>query len=313
MTDFDFRLRFHFLEGDSIECDAEELVLFEDSGGHRLTLKSGMKGVPIKNQSRVALIGGPYPTKNEALHAANIAKKALLIWAVTHKVGIDLGDGKIRSCFTEIGLELTAKKVGKTVRNDLHGIDVYEHQEDLMFALFNVKASIGKDKRAFINTISEQFRNPSPLAEKQLVSSELYTSSFFDVSFRSRIITLISSIEALLAPPDRSAEAVALVEELTDRVREADVDDGTKNSMIGGLQWLRQASIGQTGKTLSEKLLPDKRYLGKSPTNFFGFCYEIRSQIVHRGCPKESNLDLLEVANALQAFVGDLLLASFKQ
>lgn len=312
MTQFNFRLRFHFLEGDNIACGTEELVVFEDANGLRLRLKSGAKGVPIKDQSRAALIGGPYESKEKALEGATIAKRALLIWAVTHKIGIDLGDGEFRGGFTNDGLKLLAEQLGRPVRNDLHGIDVYEHKDDLLFVLFDAKASVGKDRNAFIQSITEHFGAPLPITERQIVSSELYCSSFFDVSFRSRLITLISSIEALLEPSDRSVAVIALVEKLTQMVKEADIDDRTKKSMAGSLQWLRQASIGQTGRALSERLLPGKEYLGQSASRFFGLCYELRSQIVHSGRPKDPSIDLLEVANALQEFVGDLLLASLE-
>ena len=63
MLKFDFRLRFHFTEGNHIKCDAEELVLLEDDKGRRLRLKSGRAGEPIKEQSRAALIGGPYDSE----------------------------------------------------------------------------------------------------------------------------------------------------------------------------------------------------------------------------------------------------------
>lgn len=312
MTEFDFRLRFNFLEGDHIECDAEDLVIIEDVYGHRLRLKSGVKGVAIKDKSHAALIGGPYQSKEEAFQSANIAKRALLIWAVTQKIGVDLGDSKFRGGFTIEGLKFIAEKLGKPVRNDLHGIDVYEHHDELTFVLFDIKASVGKDRNAFIETIAKRFLDPTPLTEKQIVSSELYCSSFFDVSFSSRLITLVSSIEALLELPDRSYEALALVEQLVQIVRDAGLDAETKSSIIGSLQWLRQASIGQAGRALSERLLPNKQYLGQTASHFFNFSYGLRSQIVHRGRPKDLGIDLKEVANTLQVFVGDLLLASFE-
>lgn len=312
MSKFNFRLRFNFVEGDYIACDAEELLIFEDSKGLRIKLKSGAKGVAIKDRSRIALIGGPYESKTDALDAAKTTKRSLLIWAVTNKIGIDLGDGKFRGGLTNEGLNSLAEQWETPVRNDLHGIDIFEPQDDLLFLLFDTKAFLGKDKNTFIQTITEHFCETLPITERQVVSSELYCSSFFDVSFRSRLITLVSSIEALLVPSDRSVEVIALVKQFTQMVKEAEIDHETKNSMVSSLQSLRQTSISQTGKALSEMLLPDKDYLGKSASDFFGLCYGLRSQILHSGRPKDQNIDLLDVANTLQIFVGDLLIASFK-
>jgi hypothetical protein len=80
---------------------------------------------------------------------------------------------------------------------------------------------------------------------------------------------------------------------------------------MGSLDRLRSDSIGQTGKCLCETLLPDKEYGGRSAGKFFQYCYNLRSEIVHSGKPSKDDVDLLQLSNVCQAFVGDLLLASF--
>jgi hypothetical protein len=129
MSEFEFRLRFHFSADNHIGHDAEELVVLEDETGRRLRLKSGGRGIPLKQQSRAALIGGPYRSEDEARHAATLAKRALLIWAVTQRVGVDLGDSKLRSGLTTYGLKLFEAQHGAPVRNDVHGVDVYPRQD----------------------------------------------------------------------------------------------------------------------------------------------------------------------------------------
>src|SRR5271157_2955816 len=159
--------------------------------------------------------------------------------------------------------------------------------------------------------VSRRFVEPVALTEKQVVAAELYCSSFFDVSFRSRLITLMSAVEALLDCPERSSAVLDVVDLLDKTVKEANIDEATKAAMRGSLQWLRQDSIGQTGKILSTRLLAGREYLGKTAPKFFRYCYDLRSQIVHNGQPSDPTVDLLGIANTFQAFVADLLLASF--
>ncbi len=311
MADYEFRLRFHFLEGDHIDHDAEELLIVQDIAGRRLRLKSGEREVPIKGRSRVALIGGPYASEDEAREAAMRAKRAVLLWAVTHRVGVDLGDGKLRAVLTNHGIKYLERELGAPVRNDVHGIDVYPRQEGLVFVASNFKVTLAKTSKDFAETLAAQFASPLPLSDKQVVAAELFCSSFFDVSLRSRLITLISAVEALLDPAVRPPEAAAVVETLEETVRAADLDDGTRAAMLTSLQRLRNDSIGQTGRSLSDRLLAGKEYLSRSPSRFFRFCYDLRSQIVHNGRPSDAALDLLPVVSACQAYVADLLLASF--
>jgi hypothetical protein len=310
MGPFEFRLRFHLLEGDHIKDEAEELLILKDAKGSQLRLKSGESGVSIKDRSRAALLGGPYDSEEEARAAAEQAKRALLIWAVKQRVGIDLGDGKRRGGLTTHGRHLLEAEVGSPIRDDIHGVDVYPLQVGLKFFYQNFSASIGKNSKTFVETVATDFGRSADLTEKQVVAAELYCSAFFDVSFRSRLITLVSSVEALLDPPLRSPAALVLVDLLDEQVKAADVDDSTRSSVRGSLQWLRRDSIGQTARQLAAKLLPGREYAGRTAAKFFSFCYDLRSQIVHDGRTHDPAVDLLEVTNTLNGFVADLLLAS---
>jgi hypothetical protein len=89
------------------------------------------------------------------------------------------------------------------------------------------------------------------------------------------------------------------------------LDTPIKQSMLGTIQWLRKQSISQTGRDMAQSLLGNKEYLQMNAEQFFSHCYNIRSQIVHTGTPKDIGIDLLELANSCQAFTGDLLQASF--
>lgn len=200
MPDFDFRLRFHLPNSGRIGFDGEELLILQESDGKRLRLRSGSRGTPIKEHSQAAIIGGVYPCAEEARDAAERVKRALLIWAVKQRIGIDLGDGRQRSVITDAGIAMFESMLGHPVRNDLHGIDVYEHREDLMFVGMHAQATLGKSPPAFVEQIAAVFQDPVTLTEKQVLAAELYCASFFDVSFRSRLITLVTAVEALLEP-----------------------------------------------------------------------------------------------------------------
>jgi hypothetical protein len=311
MAQFEFRLRFHLREGDRIEEPAEEIVITENSAGQRLRLKSGELGKPIKERSRAALIGGPYPTPEEARTAAEGAKRSLLIWAIRQRLGIDLGDGKARSGFTDYGRRWLEERVGGPVRNDVHGIDIYERDDGLKFVSLNMSANLGTSSKNLSQIVGAEFAQPTQLTDKQVVAAELYCSSFFDVSPRTRLVTLVSSVEAVLELQERPPEAVQLVETFKAAVNNGGLDLVTRSSLLGSLERLRRESIGQAGRRLAKELLGEREYAGTNASKFYSDCYELRSQIVHDGYVHDRGTDLPEVANALSTFVADLLLASF--
>jgi hypothetical protein len=152
---------------------------------------------------------------------------------------------------------------------------------------------------------------PLHLSEKQRLAAELYCLSFFDTSFRSRFITLVTAVEALLNPVMRPAKVQSLIDNVKASLRGLETDDATRESMRGSLDYMKYESIGQAGRSLADSLLGDREYSGMKPGRFFNRCYGLGSEIVYRGAPSDSTVDLLQESNALQAFVGDLLIASF--
>jgi hypothetical protein len=128
---YDFRLRFNFAEAYRINSEAEKIELLELTSGEHIILTSGLSGAPIKEQNRVAVLGKLFKSEAEAREAAERCKRAFLYWPIEQRVGIDFGDGRQRSRFTDAGLKYFEKMYGCPLRSDMHGIDVYERIEVL--------------------------------------------------------------------------------------------------------------------------------------------------------------------------------------
>jgi len=310
MTTYDFRLRFNFSESYRVNSDAKEFELLALQTGERIKLSSTVTGKAIKDDAAAAVLGGPYDSEGQARAAAERAKRALLYWAIEQRVGIDFGDGKQRSVVTNEYLAILQEQHGRPFRNDIHGIDVYEHDENLGFVGAHAKGQVGKNPPTLIETFHREYLNSRRLTEKQVVASEIYLSSFFDVSPRSRFITLVTTVEALLQPLVRSNEVQSLVAEFEATTRQSAIDRDTKESIFGSLQWLRCQSIGQAGRELARQLVPNELFDGQSSANFFTRCYDLRSQILHHGGIAQESVDILHLANVAETFVARLLLAS---
>ena len=313
MPQYDFRLEFRLPGRDHINADAEELPVLNDSGGVTIRLRSGARGSPIKDHSRASLIGGPYPSAADARGAAERAKRALLFWAVRNRIGIDLGGRRPRGVITSAGLQWLEGQIGAPVSAAVHGIDVYEHIDGLVFVAMNAEASVGKAAQAFVEQVAGAITIPVPMTSKQELAGEILSASYFDASDRSRFITLITAVEALLDPQPRPPAAQELVAKLIEIVNESGMDEVTRAAMSGSLQWLKQESIGQAGRALATRLLPDRIYQAQPSGRFFTFCYDLRSSILHFGTVPAAVADFPSVCAAAHEFVCDLLIASFAE
>jgi hypothetical protein len=145
------------------------------------------------------------------------------------------------------------------------------------------------------------------------LAGEILSASYFDASGRSRFVTRITAVEALLDPQPRSAAAQRVVAKLLEVVEEGGLDESTRAAMSGSLRWLNRESIGQAGRALAARLLHGRAYEGQAPDRFFSFCYNLRSSILHFGRVPVEITNFRNVCAAAHQFVCDILIASFAE
>ncbi len=308
MPTYNFRLRFNFSDSYRISSDATELILWAQDD-LEFKLKSGATGKPLKEIPRAAIFGGTFATREQAQCAAEQTKRAILVWAVEQRVGIDFGDGKQQGTLTEEGVRYFEELHARPIRLDKHGIDVFETIKNVGFLNISCDPQVCKGIDGLIGTFQREFPKHLKFSEKQTLASEIYASSFFDVSQRSRFVTLVTAVEALLECEKRSSDIQNLIDEFICLTEEFVDDSSIRQSICGSLDWIRYESIGRAGRALTNRLLPTQTYAGKVAGAFFTKAYSLRSSLVHRGAPDEST-DMLEMANAMEEFVAQLLMAS---
>src|SRR3569623_1051328 len=208
MAGYEFRLRVNVASGYRIDCDRNEVTLDRTPDGVELRLKAGVPNTPIKENERLAFLGGPYATEHDARRAANWATTALLRWAVIHRIGIDISDGYPRSWATPDGWSKLEHEHGVPVRNELHGVDVYEAARGTKFVHGGLSMDLLKGFDAFRASMVIDWSKQRTLTLKQVTACQIFSSSFFDENPRSRFVSLVTAVEALLEPEQREKAAV---------------------------------------------------------------------------------------------------------
>lgn len=310
MTQFEFRQWFHLLPDHRI--NAAEYCLPLDGEASHLRLLATQLSKPIGEFSSIILEGGPYASREEAETDAVRCRRALLLWALQRRCAIDFGDNKDRGGFTAAGAEWVSKAFGVPVqklRTTVNGLDIFEKIEGRRFIQADVTAQLDMDGLGTASTIQRWYADSRVLTDKQALAAELYCASGFDKRFRSKFLTLMTAIEALLDHKPRSDAVLSIVKESEVAVDSSELPHRDKKSLLGSLSWLHTESIGQAGRRTANELLEGCTYGDNSPGKYFTECYELRSKIVHTGhVPKE--IELQQVATELYRFVGDLLHAA---
>lgn len=304
---YTFRIRFNRSPRDTIQMEASELTVPVPDDRVSLVLRALQADQPIRDSEQLVLVGQGYDSEKEATEAGLRFQDALMVALGRVRVGADFGQRAAKGVVTEYGLRWLEQQTDQRTLNNVHGLMVFQSEPKPRFASMNAEMSRGVNAEGFQKTFLASIQLHPSLGARDLLAYSLFNASFFQPTSDSRFLLLVMAVEALLAPASRSPEAREHVDGLIEQTRSASLADDEKNSMIGALRWLRNESINQAGRRLALSRLHDRSYNERSAPDFFSYCYQLRSNLVHGNLPVPTFEEVGSAAGTLEVFVADLL------
>jgi sugar/nucleoside kinase (ribokinase family) len=306
MAEYCFRIRFRLPAQLRIEIDDNEWSLVPVGDDPSILLQSVREDQPIKDAEWLILIGKSYEKESDAQQAGRMWQAALQVAFARVGVGADFGARAPNAAFTDAGLRMLEQQSGRTVVNEVHGINVYECEPRPQFAWSRVQFVVGKSADKLHKAIGAAVARVPHLDPVQSLAFDLYSASFFESSADARFLMLMMGLEVLIDPQPRSEDARRLIDELLQLTKVARLSEVEIASLKGTLESLYVESIGAAGRRLATSLEP-RTYMGMSPQAFFTACYELRSRLVHGSVPRPPREEVDMTAAHLQTFTGNLL------
>jgi hypothetical protein len=305
---FAFRLCFHIPSHLHFESTEGELTLSQE-GDRRLWLRSLDTGV-MKTSHRVGLCGAPYSTIEEAFRAGTAARITLIEFAVHQRFALDVGMPQPPGGVEAFCQSAILGEDGTALLDGIHGLAVYDASHPTKFVYCNdVELILGRSVDRLRAEVDNHYP-PLELTAKQETAYELFAASQFEVSQRSRFLSLMLAVESILEPKTLAPEAQQFLADLLSQIDKSNLTGHDKKSMTDKLKFAADESIRQCGKRLAVELLGKKTYLQKEAGVFFLWLYDVRSQLVHKGKITKKGGDLRTIINDVEQFVTDLLEAS---
>lgn len=131
----------------------------------------------------------------------------------------------------------------------------------------------------FVGDLETSFSTHNDIPYSLLLSMELFASSHFENNQRSKLIMIVSALEALARQKDLSDELSEVISELTLVIKDTDIkDESLKRSLIGQVKNFKRESIRRALKRLLQE-----HTISQDDQRFVDEAYQIRSSIVHEG------------------------------
>lgn len=304
---FSFRIRFNRSPRDTIQLEENELIVTVPEKRISVALRARNDDFTIYNSDQLLLVGNGYDSEEEARVAGTQLQNALIVALARVRVGADFGHRAAKGMFTEHGLKWMEEQIGQRALNNIHGLMVFETIPKPKFVASDAQMTRGAHPDAFVSALKKAIALNPTMPERDLLAYTLFNASFFQPTSDSRFLLLVMAVEALIDPAPRSPNALTHVVSLIEQTKSASLAADERNSILGALSWLRRESINQSGRRLVTERLGAKVYDGRNAKDFFTYCYQLRSNLIHGNLPIPTFEEIGRVAASLEVFVSELL------
>jgi hypothetical protein len=194
-----FRIKFQTPENERITMPGNNEIKAKLFDKLDITLKD-VSTEDHKNGIYV-LKGGAFDSKEEAERFALKIRDSILSYCAANGKGVSFNSFEFKLFITDAGKEWVKSLfgfVGSEIYEDRFGITIYESDKDVKFVSSNPSLVVGHPADNFIHWIEEKMQLLKDFNGKELLTLELYTSSFFEKTNDSRFLQLMMGIESML-------------------------------------------------------------------------------------------------------------------
>lgn len=139
-----------------------------------------------------------------------------------------------------------------------------------------------------IDRLQAAYMLPKPVDRTLLLSMEIFCASNLEASDRAIFLSTVSALEPLSSVEGLGPEVNAFIDEcLAQLDKKNEIQPEQRQSVQGRLNELRKESVRQALKRVIKAKLPDDA----SAPAVIEYAYDLRSQLIHRGIPKDLDID----------------------
>ncbi|WMW56486.1 hypothetical protein RE411_04690 [Agrobacterium pusense] len=159
----------------------------------------------------LGIIAEGFPTSRIGLEFGRRLKTALLLSAIDQSIPVSVGEDAATARWSEHIKDSIKQQTGATIRENVHGLDVYEDDGSVIFPSFSGEVSVANSPDAFLQRL-DYYMQLEPLTSVECQTALLMLSDAFNASEPLAKASLaISSVEMLAQESGWSKEQKLLL------------------------------------------------------------------------------------------------------
>jgi len=258
---------------------------------------------PPTSVTQLGIQAGGLSSEATAKQLGERLRDGLLVCGVSLRMGIDCVDGASDTLDEALAM-MNADADPNPMHATRSGLNVLRAPPDAHVAVVTFARrpqQIGVED--FAVKLGESVSTMHIFSERHRLALELYASSHFEGAPRSRLVSLVTTLEALATPRPRSDRVQHLIAELVEHVTCALPAEADTERLKAGLRSLKREGIKQACRALVAARLTD------ADAEWFGEMYDTRSRLLHDGTVSVER-DLPGDVERLDALVSQVVLRS---
>jgi hypothetical protein len=289
MQSYAFRIRFRTPAGRGIAGAEPELTFDLPGAPHSLLIRKlphKSNHVPGTPETFV-LTGGGFQSEVAARECGNRLKRALAVYGVTSRLGVDTGRDNTTSATSQAIKDQYLKQYNVQLRDTIHGLDVYAELPPVQYLEISATGSLQFSAANAASELVKEFQRRTTFSPKLGLALEIYNLTFFEPATKIRFLSLVTVIEVLSNRKHQTKDIRGEIDKYIDLAQNSSLSLEEQEKLISGLGNLKRESISRA----CHRLVAES--IGTESAAFFSNCYAARSQLLHDGETKWEVNDLL--------------------
>jgi hypothetical protein len=192
-------------------------------GDRDVVISATPEGLAIGDSEWLVMNVRGFGSLDEAQDFAGRLKLAAEVSSASTRLGVDAGRDRATLSLSTVVKESIREKTGSFVRDNIHGVDVFEDDPNVWFPAMQATGTVRNNAEPFLSDLTSLLGLPSEISRQTLDIVLLLNTTLMVAHPVAQIVFAFSAVEMLGQQHDWTSDQRQLIESLAQAAESADI------------------------------------------------------------------------------------------